>query len=446
MEYKTKVQIDELKDLIDKFGKHDFDFRTFGLIENDSIRKSSKKKNLVFGLILLISLIAESISLGLPSGMTKFICCIAFVLTASFSALMLINIFCRAKAVQNMIDRAEFGTVFHLENLFASNLKTLSNIPGPWTRENLLKCLFILESGTTDSITVNSNIEAEMAKAISNGYQTDTSLTEAEQQMVYQDIAMISKELSPEAKAMAKKYDFAKHLNQWISKVGSLQESYIIMNQNYILSEFLGYDVPSADYNTPKLKSINNEKSKNKVSNWIKYGNNDAKLSDLINDLYNFEGWETKLAEREKTQNNNEVKVKSLQELNQRFLEQERELNDKDIKFEVGTLAKNIVKLIDAENNYKKGKLAIFKMKKVYLPYLQDILDKYIKIQGNVNSKINSDVINLCKNINQAISEKILPDIIEDETIDLKADTMTLEQVLKKDGLSTDGIVIEKKF
>ena len=285
-----------------------------------------------------------------------------------------------------------------------------------------------------------------MANAISNGYQTDTTLTEAEQQMVYQDIAMISKELSPEAKAMAKKYDFAKHLNQWISKVGSLQESYIIMNQNYILSEFLGYDVPSADYNTPKLKSINNEKSKNKVSNWIKYGNNDAKLSDLINDLYNFEGWETKLAEQENTQNNNEVKVKSLQELNQRFLEQEGELNDKDIKFEVGTLAKNIVKLIDAENNYKKGKLAIFKMKKIYLPYLQDILDKYIKIQGNVNSKINSDVINLCKNINQAISEKILPDIIEDETIDLKADTMTLEQVLKKDGLSTDGIVIEKKF
>ena len=446
MEYKTKVQIDELKDLIDKFGLQEFDFRVFDLIESDIVRKTTKKRLSIFGTVAIVGIVGLLIFSQLYGGIFSFLLNILFMIMTLFGTAMCVNIFIRNSTVQNMIDRSEFAAVWKLNDLIASNLKTLANIPGPWRRDNLLKCLFILENGTTEEITPRTDVEAEMAKAMATGYTEDATLSSEEKAMIYHDIAAISKELSPEEKQKQKENDFATYLNKWILQIGQLAGVIALKNSNMCLPEFLGFE-KDEDYNIPKLKNVNNEKMMAKVSDWIKNGNGDANFSELVNDLYNFDGWAVRLTEKEnQNPQNDEIKVKSLEELNEKFLYQEKQIDNKELRGAVSTVCRNIVKLIDVERNYKTGKIAIFKMRKIYLPYLQEIIDKYIKIQNNTDKNIDEDIIKLCNNISQAISEKIIPDIISNEEDDLKADTVTLEKVMQKDGFNDQGVVLRKNL
>lgn len=95
--------------------------------------------------------------------------------------------------------------------------------------------------------------------------------------------------------------------------------------------------------------------------------------------------------------------------------------------------------LSDLEKTFPEQKTKLKKLYTNYLPYLIGILEQYAKIQYvetdanfEENEKSLKDTIG---HINAAMKDRLIPEMSENDSINLSADLSTLEAMLKKDGM-----------
>lgn len=129
-----------------------------------------------------------------------------------------------------------------------------------------------------------------------------------------------------------------------------------------------------------------------------------------------------------------------------RFVERIDDLNsniqDTEIKNSLFRTRALLVQVLELEKKFPESKEKLRKLYEYYIPYLIDILEKFVKVQI---SKMNDDydgsknkLIKTISMVNEAM-ENIISNLNDEDFMELNADMSTLEAILKKDGLTKEG-------